>query len=205
LEKRGRQQLTGVVLAGGANRRMGGQPKAHLELDGRKFIERQLDQMSTLCSEVLIIANEPELFAGQLQEPEPAIRVIRDLQPGSGPLAGIQAAMAQAVTEELWVVACDMPFVSAAAAETLLELRRSGDRDAAVPLLSGQLQPLHAVYHRRSRSVIDELLECGRFKVMEWLNRLDYAAAEERIFTELGIPTGFAVNVNTPAELQRLN
>jgi molybdopterin-guanine dinucleotide biosynthesis protein A len=186
---------------------MGGRMKALLKLNGELFIERQLAEMSKVCNEILIIANEPSLFEQQLSWTGAEVRIIPDLQPGKGPLAGLQAAMSAARNAELWAVACDMPRISSAAADTLLAIRRSrGDegRDAAVPLVNGRLQPLHAVYHRRCAGIIDGLLEAGRFRVMELLDLLDYAVAEDGEFINKGISPTFTENVNTPEDLEQL-
>ncbi|WP_165842223.1 molybdenum cofactor guanylyltransferase [Paenibacillus xerothermodurans] len=202
-----RQQITGVVLAGGLNRRMGGRLKALLELNGQAFIHRQLDEMSKLCGEVVIVTNQPELFAlecRQLKERRLDARFVRDLHPGKGPLAGLQAAMAAADHDNLWVVACDMPYISAAAAALLHEVRSAHDHDAAVPVLRGRLQPLHAMYHRRSRGIIDKLLDQGQYKMTGLLEQLDYARVEDRVLEQRGIRTGFAENVNTPEDLELL-
>jgi molybdopterin-guanine dinucleotide biosynthesis protein A len=186
---------------------MGGKMKALLQLEGQLFIERQLVELSKLCSEIIIVANEPELFEAQLSWPQVQVRIVRDMQPGKGPLAGIQAAMATASNEELWVVACDMPYVSAEAAKVLLELRRSGEHggsDLALPLIDGRLQPLHAIYHRRCLQAVEQLLAEERYRIMGLVERMDYAEAEEHFFLERKIPLQFVVNVNDPSDLNKL-
>ncbi|MCR8633252.1 molybdenum cofactor guanylyltransferase [Paenibacillus radicis (ex Xue et al. 2023)] len=207
MDYRSEPPISGVILAGGNNRRMGGRMKAMLSLKGELFIERQLTEMSIICSEVLIITNEPAMFEQQLSWPGQHVRLVCDQQPGKGPLAGLQAAMAVAQYNELWVVACDMPFISSRAAEMLLTLRRSQGEagyDAAVPLLNGRLQPLHAIYHRRCHNVVNELLEAEQYRMMGLLERLDYAEAESSSFMDKGISLNFAENVNTPEELRSL-
>ncbi|NHN34586.1 molybdenum cofactor guanylyltransferase [Paenibacillus agricola] len=201
--------ISGAILAGGQNRRMGGKMKALLRLDGQLFIERQLAELSQLCSEIIIVANEPELFEAQLAWPHAQMRIVPDKQLGKGPLAGLQAAMA-AVThsEELWVVACDMPYASAEAAQVLLGQLRSGARhgghDLALPLIAGRLQPLHAIYHRRCLQAIDQQLAEGRYRIMELVEQMDAIAVEERFFLERQIALDFVGNVNEPSDLAGL-
>lgn len=191
--------LTGVILAGGQNRRMGGMMKALLSLEGSLFIERQLAELRKLCSDIVIVANDRAAFAPWQSR---HVKVIPDLQPGSGPLAGLQAAMTSARTESLWVVACDMPFASAAAASAMAELLAEEGMDAVMPMLDGKVQPLHAMYRRRCLAAVDELLRAEQYRVMALLHKLNYTAAEERFFLERGISTQFAVNVN---ELEHYN
>ncbi|MCS7461782.1 molybdenum cofactor guanylyltransferase [Paenibacillus doosanensis] len=198
--------LTGVLLAGGRNRRMGGKMKALLPLNGQLFVERQLAELGALCSEILIVANEPAQLEPLLPGYGPPTRIIPDLHPGCGPLAGLQAAMAQASGKLLWVVACDMPYVSAAAAGAMAELLADGAEaaDAIVPQLAGKLQPLHALYRARCRFVVDALLAERQYKVMELLSRISCKTADEHFFAARGIAADFAVNVNEPADYEKL-
>ncbi|MEK3913174.1 molybdenum cofactor guanylyltransferase [Paenibacillus sp. FSL H7-0331] len=199
--------ISGVILAGGSNRRMGGSMKALLQLDGKRFIERQLEELSKLCSEIIIVANQPELFEPYLSNQQVNVQIIRDLNPGKGPLAGLQAAMAKARYDELWVVACDMPFASAAAAQLLLELRRDRNRaecEIALPLIAGRLQPLHAIYLRSCKPIIDQLLDEECYRMMALIELASSAVGEESLFVQQEIPLNFIVNVNEPADLEKL-
>lgn len=203
-------RITGVVLAGGQNRRMGGKLKALLSYEGRLFIERQLEELGKLCSEIMIVANDHKAFETWITHEQSScegivpVRAVRDLLPGSGPLAGLQAAMAAARTGTLWVVACDMPFASAEAAEAMSQLLHGGSMDAVVPVIGGKVHPLHALYRRRCRHVVDELLKAEQYRMMELLRRLKYAAADDRFFLERRIMTKFAVNVNDPERYEKL-
>ncbi|MEK3720172.1 molybdenum cofactor guanylyltransferase [Paenibacillus sp. FSL H8-0034] len=199
--------ISGVILAGGSNRRMGGSMKALLQLDGKRFIERQLEELSKLCGEIIIVANQPELFELFLSNQQVNVRIIRDLNPGKGPLAGMQAAMAEARYEELWVVACDMPFASAAAAQLLLELRRSKGEayKIALPQIAGRLQPLHAIYHRSCKTIIDQLLDEECYRMMALIELASSAVGEESLFVQQEITLNFVVNVNEPADLEKLH
>ncbi|MFE5324287.1 molybdenum cofactor guanylyltransferase [Paenibacillus sp. NPDC056579] len=203
--------MTGVVLAGGQNRRMGGRMKALLPMDGRLFIERQLEELAKVCGDIWIAVSEHAPFERWLTQEQPGlpsgvpVRAVRDMHPGSGPLAGLQAAMAAAQAETLWVVACDMPFVSADAARAMAQLLHARESaDAVVPVIGGKVHPLHAVYRRRCGKVVDELLEQGQYRVMELLRRLNYTAAEEEFFSSQGISPRFAVNVNGPDDYEKL-
>ncbi|WP_282939859.1 molybdenum cofactor guanylyltransferase [Paenibacillus sp. RC67] len=205
----GQKSLSGVVLAGGQNRRMGGRMKAMLQLQGQLFIERQLEELNKLCGEILIIANEPAPFERLLLEQSYRdVRVIPDLLPGKGPLAGMQAAMAAAQSEVLWVVACDMPYISAAAAGAMSELIHSSsgeEWDAVVPTVGGRIQPLHGIYKiNRCIGIIDEMLESNEHRVMQFMHKLNYRQEDECFFAEKGIPLNFVENINDPIQYEKL-
>src|SRR2546429_152569 len=56
-------RVTGVVQAGGKSARMGGRPKALLELGGRRIIERVVDAVKPAVDDLLIVTNTPALYA----------------------------------------------------------------------------------------------------------------------------------------------
>src|SRR5262252_10584810 len=72
------------------------------------------------------------------------IRLVADAVPGCGPLGGLHAALAAAKGEAVFVVACDMPYVSAAFVEYLFSLTTEGA--IVVPQTDRGYHPLCAVY-----------------------------------------------------------
>jgi molybdenum cofactor guanylyltransferase len=196
--------LTGVVLAGGQNRRMGGESKALLRLAGQTFLARQLTEMSMVCQELLVITNEPGRYREEISLLGSVARCLPDLEPGAGPLSGLQAAMHAAANEVLWIVACDMPLLSAAAAVSLAELRQSEDLDAAIPRLQSRVQPLHGIYQRRCLDTVEQQLRAGDYRMMQLLSRLRIAYREDDEFKRCGVGLHFTRNVNDPSDYARL-
>jgi molybdopterin-guanine dinucleotide biosynthesis protein A len=98
--------LTGLILAGGKSRRMGGRNKAFLELDGRPLIEIVIERMQSVCGEVVIVAGDPGPYAGL------GVPVIEDRFRGVGVLGGMHAGLEAASHELALVVGCDMPFLN---------------------------------------------------------------------------------------------
>src|SRR5204862_1990371 len=72
------------------------------------------------------------------------VRTIRDIVPGCGPLGGLHAALTAAREDAVFVVACDMPYVTAAFAEYLFSL--AGDVAVVVPWTERRYHPPSAVY-----------------------------------------------------------
>jgi molybdopterin-guanine dinucleotide biosynthesis protein A len=95
--------ITGLILAGGASRRMGAD-KAFLEIEGQPLIARVHAVLAPLFAEVLIAAGSPTPERG----PFPA-RALYDETPGQGPLGGLVAGLKVARTPWVFMVACDMP------------------------------------------------------------------------------------------------
>ncbi len=98
--------LTGIILAGGKSRRMGGGNKAFLELDGRPLIEIVIKRVQSVCAEVLIVAGDTSPYAGL------GIPVVADRFRGVGVLGGLHAGLEAASHDLTLAVGCDMPFLN---------------------------------------------------------------------------------------------
>src|SRR5438046_888668 len=56
-------RITGVIQAGGRSMRMGGEPKALLELGGKRIVERVVDALGAVLADLLVVTNTPERYA----------------------------------------------------------------------------------------------------------------------------------------------
>lgn len=193
--------LSGVILAGGENRRMNGRVKALLPFEDSTFLQVQLREMKKVCAEVLVVTNQPDLFSFALDE---QVRVIWDRTPGLGPLGGMEAAFDEVRQRDVWIVGCDMPFLSGEVAQALAELRTRSSYDAVIPVIKGKIQPLHAIYHRDSGKGISRLLQKGMRQVKHFLDSIHCCYVEETFFENRSLPVQFAENVNTPEDYQKI-
>ncbi len=99
--------MRGAVLAGGAARRYGGQPKGLVELGGRRILDRVVDAVVGVTGEPpLLVANAAD---GPTWRPD--LRTIPDVRPGRGSLGGIYTAVVSGAGPVL-CVAWDMPFLT---------------------------------------------------------------------------------------------
>lgn len=186
--------LTGAILAGGQARRMGGINKAQLPVGGVPIIERINATLSRCCEQVIVIANHPESYR------ERGLTVFPDLIPGAGTLGGLYTALEHASTEYVFVCACDMPFIN----EKLIRhlVKQLEGHDAAIPRDEYGLQPMHAVYKRSCRSILQKRLESGLLKVEDVLYEVCAVLIEGETLRTLD-PRGCAfMNVNRPADLE---
>ncbi|HKV83461.1 MAG TPA: molybdenum cofactor guanylyltransferase [Ktedonobacterales bacterium] len=187
-------QTTGVVLAGGASRRMG-QEKARLVIQGEPLLARVTRLLRLAFSEVVVVG--PPSVA----ELVPGFAVVPDTRAGQGPLAGLEAAFAATRTPLLFVVACDMPFLSPTLARRMTAIALA-QPDAQVIALRSDLgvEPLHAVYRRACQPVVTALLENGERSLQALLARVRVAEVTPEDQAR-GDPAGLAtLNVNTPEE-----
>jgi molybdopterin-guanine dinucleotide biosynthesis protein A len=180
--------LYGLVLAGGASRRMG-RDKATLEYRGRSQVAMTFDLVSRHC-ERTFVSVRPD----QTNDPtRAALPQIVDQVAGIGPIAGIAAAQA-ACPEAAWlIVACDLPFLDDAAIARLIAARGTHAVVAYRSAHDGLPEPLCAVYEPSTRAAILDAIardrRCPRKFIIEsgvpLLDQADPAALD---------------NVNTPQE-----
>lgn len=184
--------LSGLVLAGGASRRMG-TDKALIEVGGETLAARAVRTLRALCSEVLVASGDGVRLPGV------GDRQVADVLPGAGPLAGVVAGLDAAAHDLVAVTAVDLPYASSAVLR-LLACAGSGE-PAVVPRVDGRLQPLHAVYARSAAGPLRAFLESGERSVTAAVRALAPRVVEAPEWARAD-PTGrFARNVNTPADL----
>ncbi|MGQ4807491.1 Molybdenum cofactor guanylyltransferase [Candidatus Entotheonellaceae bacterium PAL068K] len=187
------QTITGVILAGGKSRRMR-QNKALMTLGGRRLIDRVVDVMRDVFTDLLMVTNSPEVYA-DLELP-----MVGDVYPDKGSLGGIYSAIYHVTTPYCFIVACDMPFLSVAVMRYLMAQMTA--YDVVMPDVHGDMQPLHAIYSQACLPPILRRLEANRLKVIDFLPEIRVCrvtAADLQPFD----PDLLAFhNLNTPGEFQ---
>jgi len=189
------KEVTAAVLAGGQSRRMG-QDKARVEIVGRTMLERVIERLSPLFGSLMIIGGDSSLGDSR------AIPVHPDLRPRMGSLGGIYTAVVLSPTEHVFCAACDMPFISKKVVE--LMIRRAGEGyDAVVPRISGELEPLCALYSRNIRDVVEQDLDNGVRRIKTTLSSLRVRVVEEEELVPIDPELNTFFNINTPEDLER--
>lgn len=188
--------LSLVIQAGGESRRIG-RDKALLPFLGQPLILRPLRRLATLAEEVLVTSNQPDQY-GFL-----GLKPIPDLLPGRGALGGLYTALYAASHPYVAVVACDMPFASAALfAYELIVLRETG-ADAVMPRTAAGSEPFHAIYTREAcLPPIQAVLQAGKQRVDAWFEMVNvrYLHPDEIHSYD---PDGLAfLNINTLEDLE---
>ncbi len=181
------EAFTGVVLAGGRGRRMGG-PKALLPgLDGRPLVLGALGALRAAGAGPLLVVARDTLQARELG---PALAgqgatVVCDRLVDRGPLVGLEAALSAATTDWSLVLACDMPSLDPALlASIAIRALASGPGRGAPPVAvvprvaspdGVHPQPLHAAWSRRARTAITAALAADRLALRDLLRELEVA------------------------------
>lgn len=183
--------LCGLVLAGGASRRMG-HDKAALALHGQPQLHWARELLLRHVAEVYV-----SIRAEQQDDPvRRGLPSIVDLHDGAGPIAGIAAAQA-ARPECAWLVlACDLPFVDDLCIERLVAARDGRPVVAYASTFDGLPEPLCAIYEPASRAGVLSAIESGRNCPRKFILGTGVALLQQADPAALH-------NVNTPEDLSQ--
>jgi molybdopterin-guanine dinucleotide biosynthesis protein A len=183
--REGLPSVGGYVLAGGKSSRMG-KDKALLELGGKPLLQHASTKLRRVCAEVSILGNDSAL--------ERFGALVRDLHPGSGPMAGIEAALLNSRHEWNVVLPVDVPFLPTALLDSWLwSVLHDPTRNIKLSMMSfgGRLHPALLIVHREIATYLTDSLERGELKLLPALrSACDAIAAKlqvgsDEVFAEM--------------------
>ena len=184
----------GVVLAGGASRRMG-RDKATLAVGGETLVWSAARRLTAICPRVVLADAGRKLL--------PDVPSVPD-GPGRGPAAGLLGAAAAFPGHPLLVLACDLPRVPVALLAEIAHPALPTGTDWTVPRWDRGLEPLCALWGPRALAALAERVSRGLFALhgveaeglaVRYLEEADLAA--------FGRPAEIFFNVNSPLDLAR--
>jgi len=186
-----KEKITGVILAGGKNSRMGSD-KGLLEVEGKRIIERIMDELKQVVDEILIISNDNSYnYLG--------CKVYTDIIKDCGPMGGIHSALTHSSTEKNLIISCDMPFVSKDILQKIIN--GSAKCEIAIPKYDKRLEPLCAVYSKSCTHKFEELINKEEFKLKD---SFKYFIVKRINFTKEELSGNEFTNINTPEEYQHI-
>jgi len=191
----GATEVTAFVLAGGRSTRMG-TDKAFVTLDGRTLLARALDVARAVTPDIHIVGDRGKFAAWA--------PVVQDEFPGCGPLGGIHAALRSSSCDLNAILAVDLPFVTPALLQFLIErARHSAEAIVSVPRTAHGWQPLCAVYRREFANLAEAALQAGRYKIDALFDETRVLAIGEDELRSSGFGVEVFRNLNTPQDLAR--
>ena len=197
--------VTGVLLAGGQSRRMGGGDKGLLPLAGKSMLQHVIDRLRPQVGAIVLNANgDPARFQGF------GLPVVADSVAGHvGPLAGVLAGMRWSLThapQRPWIVtaAGDAPLLPRDLVDRLLAAVAGGAGRIAMAGSNGELHPVIGLWPVALAADLEAALGKGVRKVLDWADRHGCVGVDfppERL-EDIEIDPFF--NANTPQELDQL-
>jgi len=191
----------GVLLAGGSSSRFEGGDKAFAEIDGKPMLRHVAEALTPVVeSTVVSCRGEQRTDFETVLDGLGEVRFAVDPVPYAGPVAAIESSLRYVEKENLFVLACDVPFVRTESLRRLKEILEEEEADAVVPSVDGEPQPLTGFYRaeslRNSVEALDDTYGEAIFAVLDHL-RIETVKAGRLP----GGSDGFR-NVNTPEDIR---
>jgi molybdopterin-guanine dinucleotide biosynthesis protein A len=184
-------RVTGLILAGGQGRRMGGVDKGLQVLRGKPMVAWVLERLKPQVTEVIINANQ-----NQAEYARFGCRVVGDEIGGfAGPLAGLHAGLRANVHPFLVTVPCDSPFLPLDLVRRLHAALVANHADLAVAKTGDQPHPVFSLVRESLAGHLAQFLAGGGRKIDAW-----YASLKVVEVPFDDEPDAFS-NINTPEEL----
>ena len=156
---------TAALLAGGKNTRFSGRTKAKIIIDGRPVIERTINILEALFSDIIIITNNESEFSAYKH-----IRMAGDIYHNRGPLGGLHSALSNTDRDAVFLVASDMPGISERIIRRQAAEYAESECNALLPSHRGWLEPLHAIYGKPLLKALDSYLaESDKYAIRDFL------------------------------------
>lgn len=185
--------VTAVVLAGGAGRRMAGQDKGLIPLQGKPLIHYVLGRLAGQTGKLLINCNRNQQVYAAFGYP-----LLQDSMAGGlGPLAGLLVALEQSDSEFVLSVPCDTPYLPRDLVPRMLATLQQEHAHACTVSDGERLHPVIMLVHRDTAPGLRHYLESGKRKVHDWYYSVAHCSTD---FSDQ--PQAF-VNINTPDQLEQ--
>lgn len=183
--------VTGVILAGGQGRRMGGQDKGLIPYRKRPLIEHIIRLLKPQVDEIIINANR-----NIEQYQEYSYPIIQDtLTDFCGPLAGMLSAMQACQTDFILTCPCDSPEISPHYRQRMMETLFANQADIAVAYDGKRLQPVFCLIPRRLAENLEQYLNGGDRKIDLWF------AQHNTVTVDFSDQVNSFVNFNYPDDI----
>lgn len=188
--------MTGIILAGGENRRMG-RDKAFLTLAGKPLIEYVLAALDGAVGRIIVVTNSPDLYGKY------GVTTVTDVFDARGPLTGIYSGMQASDEAYYFVVACDMPFLNR---DLIAYMAACADGyDVIVPESGGNYEPLHAIYHRRLLPRMEAEIRHGRQRVQALFDAARVRIVPDEDIRRFDPGRRSFINLNTPEQYKEVS
>lgn len=197
----GNRKISGVILAGGENRRF---PtlKGFIKIADSVIIEKNLVLLKELFDDIFISTNMPEAYFHL------GVPLIGDVLPSRGPMSGIHSSLINAKGDSIFVIACDMPFVKKEVMSFLCkkheELSKTKSIDATIPIYNKEPQPLFGVYCKTILPYLEDCVLNDKTSMKRLLSEINTNFIEESVIMTIDPEGRSFVNINTMEDYERV-
>jgi len=188
--------VSGIILAGGENKRFGGREKAFITLHGRFILDHIYELFQELFDEIILVTNNPEAYLRW------DLNITTDLFAVRGSLTGIHTGLFYAANPHVFVTACDTPFLCKELVYCLLDNVKP-DLDIVIPCTDAGFEPLCAVYSKRCLAPIEQQLMRKKLKIETLFKKIRLKKILGPTLRQADPDLLSFININTPQDLER--
>jgi molybdopterin molybdotransferase len=186
-------RVTGLILAGGQGRRMGGVDKGLENFRGKRLVDHVYERLAPQVGGIIINANQNHDAYKSF-----GVRVVSDaIGNFAGPLAGLHAGLSVSRRPYLASVPCDSPFLPEDLVERLMARLNESGAELAMAKTGDQPHPVFCLARRSVLEHLTNFLKDGGRKIDAWYASLDVVEVDFDDQAE-----AFS-NINTREELAR--
>lgn len=193
-----KNNLTGIILAGGKNSRIKTN-KSLLRIGDETIIENIISKFKNIFNEILVVANNSAPF-NHLTDNH-LTRVVKDIIPDRGSLGGLYSGLVNSKSEYNFVAACDMPFLNTELIKYMVN--RCGDFDIITPKLKHGYETLHTIYSKNCIDTIEKQLKKDKLKIRDIFSQFRVKEIENDIIKQFDSRLLSFLNINTDAEYKQ--
>lgn len=187
---------TAVILAGGKGTRMGFD-KLHIDIKGKRLVERNINQLLKVFSHIVVITN------GGFDIKDRRVSVVKDRIKGLGPIAGIYSGLIESKTEYIYVTACDMPYINIDFIGYMIEqININQDTMGIITDNHKGLEPFNAFYNKACIPLIEEYILRGGRSMYRLIKENNFTYIEQDVAKVYSGNLSMFMNLNTRKELK---
>ena len=182
-----------AILAGGESRRMGFDKALLAARDGGSNLDALAESLSARFSDIFIVRRRG-LF--ELTPLPPSVRVVYDDMDEPGPMAGVVSAMANSISNYVFICACDAQPVHPAYLDFIIGLTAATPRDAVLPRVGGYIQPFWSMYGVHMLPDARAAVKSNLQSPYRFIQSRDIYIIEEDAISAAGVPASMFSNRN---------
>lgn len=191
---------SGVILAGGQNKRFAGKNKAFCKIDGQRIIDAVYSIFKDIFDDIILVTNNPMDYISRVDYINWNATLVKDVIPVRSSLTGIYTGLFYAANPYIFVSACDAPFLKKELIECIID-HITPNIHAVIPETSKGLEPLCAAYSGDSLNLMEKKIFQKKFKILPIFSKNRIKKIPESILREKDRDLISFFNVNTPEDL----
>jgi len=181
---------TGVILAGGLNKRFSGKNKAFINFGNRRVIDNIYDIFKSVFEEIILVTNQPMAYF------EWDVNIVTDIYPVRSSLTGIHTGLFYARHPFIFVTACDTPFLKKEMVETVVSYIEPGVA-VVIPETSDGTEQLCAVYSKSCLSLMERQIKEEKFQIKKMFKKIRVKKIPETVLRDNDPELMSFFNINT--------